>query len=387
METLAWANNALVLHDTDLPGEGVVYSVVSDTSVENRSLSPIKQDHEYDTAELLNQCDSQTHTQYNKLHREYNTSIFNLADNDLRPNVYDTIGETHASKADLHETKYDAVANSGTELGQVAIEIQTSHKQNQIVSLSYETVYQVANEKRKEESTDYGVNDFFDDERYSKPLKNVSKSFDDSTPKSIPRRAAVHDNSVSSAHPAQSEAAEYTEPFVSKRTKLDETEAQTIACSNEHYYHSLEQENAGVLKAQKLTELPVRKAEVNDESYTRTPTTFSYSMETLNDLDSPILHNIEDCEFDDSVSHKSLVILHPTRIETRPPMTLTSHHDEMDVISSAMDINPELLVNYDDAPEYSDPIELTSVHNEPSNRYREVNGSEVDLIFDDPIYA
>lgn len=51
-----------------------------------------------------------------------------------------------------------------------------------------------------------------------------------------------------------------------------------------------------------------------------------------------------------------------------------NENDFMDVISPAMDVTPELLatVDYDDAPEYSDPIDLASVHNEPSNRHREL---------------
>ena len=406
METLAWANN--VLRDTDdVPAEEVIYSVVDDhdTSIESQPLNPFKQDHEYGTAELLNHCDSQTHSQYNTLHRQYNTTI--LADNDLCPNMYETIAETQLSNIDLHQAKYDAAANSGTRLEQLVIETHTCNKQNQIVPQSYETVYQVINNKRK---ADYGVNDFFDDEWYSEPqptLQSVENSFDYNTPQSVLRIAAAHDNSESSAYPLQREEAEYTEPFVSKRTKHDETEAQPVECSNEHYYHSLARENVGVPKAtanttlvtkhdkrvqhkcdsQNLAALPVR---INaDESYTQAHTIFSYSIETLTclgNMNSPVLHNIEGCEFDDprydSVAHKSFVVPHSTQTKTSPSMEFTSDHDKM--VSSAMDINPELPVSYNDAPEHSDPINLASVHNEP---YRDVNGSEVDLIFDDPIYT
>lgn len=107
-------------------------------------------------------------------------------------------------------------------------------------------------------------------------------------------------------------------------------------------------------------------------TYTQAPTTFSYSTETLNDLgkmNSLIYHNIEDCELHDlrydSVSHKPLIVLDPTLTKTSPSVKLTSDHDEVDMISSAVYVNPELLVNHDDAPEYSDPIDLASIHNEP----------------------
>ena len=410
-----------MLHSAGIPREEAVYSVVSDTSVENQPLNPVQQDHEYDTAEPLNQCDSQTHSQYNTLYQEYNTST--SASRWLSPHMYDSIEETQLSKTDLDEANYDAVANSGTGLGHV--KIQTGKKRNEIMSLSYEVGYQVTNNKRKEESTDYNVDDFFDDERYCKPqstFQDVNNSFDDSTPHSVPRRAEVHDNSKSSAYPErsaiheiislpQSEDVEYADPCVSKRTKHSETEAQTIARSNEHHYHSLEQENVGISKATvnstsvtkhdikrvqheyhspNLTVLPVRKAEINDKSYTQTPTTLSYSTETLNDLgtmNSPILQNIEDYDFDDprydSVVHQSAAVLHSTHTETSPSMRLNSNHDERGAILSAMNVNPELSLNYDDAPEYSDPIDLAAVNNEPSNTHSEVNG----LLFDDSIYA
>lgn len=165
VETLASADN--VLHDTDISTEEdiYIYSDVDDTSIENQ---PTEKDHEYDTAEPLNQCDRQTHSQYNTLHQDYNASVL-LADSDLCPNMYETIAETQLTKIDLHQAKYDAVANSGTGLKQVVIEIQTSNEQNQIVPQSYETVCQATNNIRKVESTDYGVNDYFDDKRYNKP--------------------------------------------------------------------------------------------------------------------------------------------------------------------------------------------------------------------------
>ena len=213
--------------------------------------------------------------------------------------------------------------------------------------------------------------------------------------------------------------AEYVEPSDSRIGKCSQTEDQSTAHGSEHHYHCLEQDSTSIPKATtnsimvtKLnkktvhecdssiqTALHVRnfKAETKVESYTQTPTILPHTTETVTDLgtmNSPILYNIEDCDFDDpqydSVAHKSVAVLHPTQTESSHSLKLPSDRDEMDVVLSAMDVNPlnpELLVDYDDAPEYSDPIDSASVNNEQPNTRGGANDLKCDSLLDNAIYA
>ena len=392
----------------DTSREDDIYSVVSVNLLsENQPPNTNNQDdHEYNTADKFNKTDSRTHSQYNTLQRSFNYSNAQLKADDSRSDMYDTIGETQLSKIDFHEAKYDAVASTGILLGPGEDRSHNRTHNSDKITVSPRD-YEIVNDSTRV-FVDHRVNNYFDDEMYSKPQPDSQRP--EKKPMNVKTNYYYQDQSdidqkLSLPPPGRfilvqqrKKEPEYAEPFVTTTVakKESHTRVHDTAHRGEHHYHSLEQESGSIgnqavlnsasvtkrgkstrLVSAKLTVPPVRKTEI---------TMLSESTERMNDsatMNNPILHNIEHCQFDDpmydSVPHDTVAFQPST--PTKPSLRLTSESNEMHVASAAMDNDPELLLNHDDAPEYSDPIHLTFVDNGSSGGV--VKDSKMDIIFDD----